>query len=748
MNASIDIKGSPSFNSFTLNEAKMNARLENNNLAITGGLLDSSAGTLEWTARVNFTLSRKKFKARGNLNILKSEFAGVTIDSSVIFASFENNTFTINKAELFTESGNISFSGYAGKAGSAGLLNDLFLSYAADINNMGFLKTLAPNLKPVKGSLISSGELRGSGKSLRLTASFEAKNLMYGDAGLYAENSKGALDVMLSSHFPTGNVELSFNGINISGRSFKSLQASISGNEQKMNYRVELIQNPAITYASEGRAVKEKDSYAVNIDKLETSEQSGSGWKNDGNLLVKLSRGRITFDKFQLARNDKQKISVTGALGLKGETDLILKTESVDLAGFNELALPDFKLEGKLNSEIALKGPMVNPSLNGSIEIAGGAFSLPKTGGEYRNIRCRLILKEKEITIDYFDCKNGDEYLDLTGNITAENLKIRNIGLNLACRNFPFASAGFFSARADCQLKLKGSAGDSLLTGNITILKSDIYLSSSRNNQLNEIEVVEKGAKSKTPAPEVKHEPGIISNMSMDIDAAIPGNSWFHWDEAGLDTEIKGNINVKKTWNNPFVISGEIDTSHGSFKYLGKSFTIDEGSLIFTGGNPGDAQLNVKSSKQYPGILVTIAVTGKLSSPQLTLTSIPDTDQADIISYLMFGKPSSKLSQAEEGSLASVPLNVLGTIASQSLKDALGSQLAPEVIEINPVSGGTIGVGKYITNKMFVKQEWAFSSEETYQTIIDYQLDNNFNLHSQSGNSRTAGVDIFWNYSY
>jgi len=354
-------------------------------------------------------------------------------------------------------------------------------------------------------------------------------------------------------------------------------------------------------------------------------------------------------------------------------------------------------------------------------------------------------------TFNEFTLAKDKQNVSVTGKIGLKDnmdLHVKAVAVELANFNDLTMPIFRFDGKADAQISAQGPLGSPFLSGNITLLKSDVYIPSSGNTQSHEIEVIEKGAKTKISPVKVKHAPGIIDSLGMNIDLSIPGNSWVHWDEGGLNTEIKGDLNFKKTSHDPLIFSGEIDTVRGSFKYLGKTISIDEGSLIFSGGKPGDAQLNVKSSKQFPNIIITISVSGTLNSPILNLSSIPDADQADIISYLMFGKPSNKLNEAEEGSLANLPLNVLGNIASQGLRNILGNQLAPEVIEINPVAGGTIGVGKYITNKLFIKYEWTLNYDETYQSIIDYQLSQHFTLHSQTGNNKTSGLDLFWNYSY
>lgn len=782
LDAFLEIKGNPGFDNLEVHGAKMGVRLEKYNLTITNGSLDSSAGKLEWeangdipglfnrseklsvnidakllnfdisaiggkpemksrinsTALFNFTVNRGKLSVKGDFNILETEIAGVKIGDSVIFGSFEKNTFTISKAELFSETGNISFSGYAG------LENNFSLNYTADIYDLNFLETLMPGLKPVKGSFSSSGELKGSKQSLKLKASIEAKKLMYGD--LYAENGSGTFDIILQGTLPDGNAKLSFDGIDISGRRFKSLRASVSGNEQKMGYQAELTKTTAIKYGINGYALKENKEYFINIDNLETVAEP-AGWKNDGRLLIKLSKNRITFDKFLLTSGE-QKISMAGEIGLKDKMDIVVKAESVELAGFNELTLPEVKLEGRLNAGIKMGGAPDNPSINGSMDISGGGVSLPQIGIEYRNIRCGLLFRDKEITVSYFDCRSGNDSLNLSGEIITEDLGLQSADLSLDCSNFPFAYPDIFSARADCLLKLKGSGNNNLLTGDIAILKSDINIPSSVKTGPREIEIVENGATRKISGIEIKQKAGVVNSLGMDVNVSIPGNSWVRWNEVGLDADVKGALNVKKNRGKPFAISGEIYTTRGSFKYLGQNLTIDEGSLIFTGGKLDESQLDIRSSKHYADFIVNISVSGTLNSPRINLSSDPEADRSDIISYLMFGKAPDKLNDTEASKVSKISLNVLGTIASRGIRNILGNQLAPEIIEIQPVSGGTIGVGKYITNKLFVKYEWTLNYEENYQTIIDYQLNRYFNLHSQTGNTRTSGIDIFWNYSY
>ncbi|OGS21755.1 MAG: hypothetical protein A2252_00170 [Elusimicrobia bacterium RIFOXYA2_FULL_39_19] len=480
----------------------------------------------------------------------------------------------------------------------------------------------------------------------KMFVKYEKQVLNISSGTLDSSAGKAFYNLTADAKIQAVKAELSFNSIEIYGYKFNGLSASLSGNKQLISFQVDLAKNQAAKYRICGNVSKENKVYFASINKLETVDQP-SGWKSDGEMLIKLSKSLITFDKFLLIK-DKQKLWIKGSVGFKDNMKIIVKAKDLELADLSEFTLPSIRLEGKIDAEISAQGSLAKP----------------------------------------------------------------------------------------------------FMTGNITILKSNFYFPSSVKSQTHTIEVIEKNVKQKKKSTVLKPKPGIIDSLGMSVAVNIPGNSWVHWDEGALNTEVKGAINIKKNRNAPFGFTGEINTIRGAFKYLGKTLQIDEGNLVFTGGSLGDAQLDVKSSKQFPDIIVSISVSGALKSPRLIFSSIPEADQGDIISYLMFGKPSNKLNETEENSLSSIPLNVLGSMASEGLRDMLGNQLAPEVIEINPVSGGTIGVGKYITNKLFIKYEWKPNYEDSSQAIIDYQLSPSFSLQSQSGNSKTSGMDIFWNYSY
>jgi translocation and assembly module TamB len=175
--------------------------------------------------------------------------------------------------------------------------------------------------------------------------------------------------------------------------------------------------------------------------------------------------------------------------------------------------------------------------------------------------------------------------------------------------------------------------------------------------------------------------------------------------------------------------------------------TIEEGSVVFTGASRIDPLLNVKATTRIERVVITVTVGGTLSRPEINLASLPVMDESDIIAYLLFGRPSARLSESEGSVLETTTVNVLGDIAAKGLKSVIGRELSPDIINVG-AGGQEVGVGKYINSRLFVQYEWRLGTQDISETFIDYQLSDRFTLHSQVGYEPTEGVDLLWRINY
>jgi translocation and assembly module TamB len=76
---------------------------------------------------------------------------------------------------------------------------------------------------------------------------------------------------------------------------------------------------------------------------------------------------------------------------------------------------------------------------------------------------------------------------------------------------------------------------------------------------------------------------------------------------------------------------------------LRKSCIIDKGVVTFTGSEDINPILDVSASYKISDYIIYVDVVGKSKKPDINYRSEPELDQGDILSLLVFGKTSDRL---------------------------------------------------------------------------------------------------------
>ena len=191
--------------------------------------------------------------------------------------------------------------------------------------------------------------------------------------------------------------------------------------------------------------------------------------------------------------------------------------------------------------------------------------------------------------------------------------------------------------------------------------------------------------------------------MRADIQIDIPHNVWLQGPSTAI--ELSGNMRVTKDLRAPFILSGSIETVRGYASYYGKRFTVESGTVTFTGTQEINPMLDVTVAQRVSEYLVSIHVTGRAQQPTIAFSSVPELPQADIVSLVVLGKTTDRLTKSERNSLGDTAQQLAGGVISGELEKTLGKTLGLDTIEISPcehVGSGTFKVGRYVTQDLFL----------------------------------------------
>lgn len=503
------------------------------------------------------------------------------------------------------------------------------------------------------------------------------------------------------------------------------------------------------------------DARAPEADgRIRVDELRLGGVSFDALTLVAGYRGRLLRVKAALDGQQRRLMTVEGVvpvdaapqaagerLGADG-LDIRLQALHVNPRFLTGITRAVEKADGDITLDLRARGDPVRPELDGTLQIDNAMVRIAALGTDYREINGRISLASGTATVERFTVRSGDGRAQLDGSLSLRGVTPYGARLTLACRKFRVMDTALFSGTVDADARLEGTKDAATLTGTVTVLESNVYIPSQGRKQVREIEFVEApgAGGGQVRAGKGKPQP-LTGNLVIDTVVNVPGNTWIKGQ--GVNAEVQGKVRYRQDRGAPAYLTGQLQTVRGTYELRGRLLKIDRGVVIFTGERRLNANLDIMATGMVSNVQIIVLIGGTLDKPVITLKSDPAMDESQILSYLIFGKPAERLNEQENRLVQSTAIQVLGGIAARGLKDVLGRQYAPDVINITSTGGeSSFAVGKYLTEKLFVRYEWRLGTEEVTQTIVDYRLSTHFDLRSQFGTERNSGVDILWSVNY
>ncbi len=232
-----------------------------------------------------------------------------------------------------------------------------------------------------------------------------------------------------------------------------------------------------------------------------------------------------------------------------------------------------------------------------------------------------------------------------------------------------------------------------------------------------------------------------------------------------LNITLGGDLRVDKPAGEPMQIVGDVRTVRGTYDFQGRRFELQrDGRVRFEGVTPIDPSLDFTATRLISGVEAQVHVGGTMTRPELTLTSRPPLEEADILSLIVFNQPANQLGAGEQVSLAQRASALATGFVAGKLADSLGQALDLDIFEIEAApqgagQGASVTVGEQVGERLFLRLRQGVGADTTRQFIMEYQLLDFLRLEttvSQGGNATRSlmrrvegtGLDLIFFFDY
>lgn len=409
------------------------------------------------------------------------------------------------------------------------------------------------------------------------------------------------------------------------------------------------------------------------------------------------------------------------------------------------------RLDGKLTAAIDVGGTLATPTLGGTAQLRRGRVDIPLLGRYFDAMEADLGFEQDAISLQSFTARSGGTVTG-QGTIALEQLAPGPIDIGLRFTNFLAIDNEEFRFRMDGPLQIGGTVDSLDVTGDVRVRSGDIRLTSRASFEDVPLTPEEVLTLESRFGIRVAQRDTVVSElynaMKLGVTVQLERDTWIRSRSTPeMDIQFMGSLEVTKAPNQELALFGDIEVlpERSRVVQFGRRFDITQGQILFNGPLEEmlirlNANFTPRNRAREEIATITLGIDGRplvQNDFTLELSSDPQLDLADIISYIATGRPASQSLQfgGSETSLTDQAAGLaLGQLAG-FVQGAAQRQLGLDVIEIeqNGFNSTRLTAGKYISNRFFaaVSQPITFNSsaqnsasEGTTVITVEYEFQN------------------------
>jgi autotransporter translocation and assembly factor TamB len=442
------------------------------------------------------------------------------------------------------------------------------------------------------------------------------------------------------------------------------------------------------------------------------------------------------------------------------QIDVQMEAKHFDLS-FLRMLLPQVReLGGKLDAHLWARGSAGAPELGGSLALADGRLGV---AGQrtLENITLSAQVQPGKITLSHLQARSGDGAVSAEGTITLAGLVPTQAEMTAHARKFIINAGEVTGARLEGDFRLTARNQDGALQAHVDVSHGVVsvpQIGGARKLQstakLEDVRFVDAAARAAARRSASKQQ---VSGTTQKVDVRATAER-FAVRGKEIDADFATQLEVRTDEAGQMALYGEVTALSGHLTLFGRDWDLDRVHVSFDGEPEPDPGIEVRLTRQFTDATVTIAVTGTLKKPTLTLTADPPLyDQAQIVSLILTGdtggQPGTGGSFSPVGAISGLVLGqIAGKIAPHLPVDVLKVDVNKE--DQPGVATGTetsVEVGKHVTDRIYLSYTHVFGAntdQNSNEAHVEYKVTRRWLLETVFGDAGVGGIDMYWTYRY
>jgi autotransporter translocation and assembly factor TamB len=516
-------------------------------------------------------------------------------------------------------------------------------------------------------------------------------------------------------------------GMSLSGRSSGSISGRVAGEEPVVSGRLSL-----------SRAVLRRRIQKAELKAEISNSEMSVTWQ--GRVLeAKLSLMLAGYGTIDASLQVPLPASMPIALDHDGPLQGAVKG-SIRENGLLSFVFPGMVQEsrGQVDIDLAVGGTWKAPAVKGSLLLdkAGGTF--PAAGIRLADLRLEVQI-ERNVARITLKARSGPGWLQGKAAVDLEAWSVGTYEGSLQGDRFQALFLPQMRMLVSPAIRFSGTKKKLVVRGDVRVPELLIYGPPEEAAMKPSEDVVIVG----------QQEPAAKDQLAMDAEVRIILGDRVIVKAEGADAQLKGDVIVVMRSLEKVSARGEISVVKGKYSTYGVGLDIARGRVLFAGGPVENPSLDILAVKTVDDVKAGVLVTGTVRKPVVKLYSQPAMTDADVLSYIVLGRPLGAQDKEQTNALMTAAGALLSAGQSAALQDQMKQRLGVDVIDIQAGGGSTsrslVTIGKYLSSRLYVSYGRAlFTGENLFK--VRYKLGKRLELESHSG--ETSGVDLYYTVQF
>ncbi len=400
----------------------------------------------------------------------------------------------------------------------------------------------------------------------------------------------------------------------------------------------------------------------------------------------------------------------------------------------------DMEPHGRLQGELHLGGEVAMPEVSGQLAIADGAVVVPAAGIAVTGVELAVASAEDKSLGVSGRAQLGMGELRLDGRVVVPQperpdhwqVDLKAAGQQLLVAHLPEARVV-----ASPDLTLAVTPEQVEVTGKIEIPEADIGLPNSQSSVGVSEDVVVVDRQQPTEAAKAQR---LLAKLTLIFGDAVRLSG------AGFSGRLTGTLTVEQLPGEVPRGRGELSVVDGVYEAYGQKLSLDRGRLLFSGGPVDNPALDLRAVRtiEEDGVVAGVEVSGRAQKPEIRLFSEPPMEEANILSYVMLGRPLYGASKSEAMGLQQAAA-ALGMAGGSRVAKQIGEQFGLDQVEVDAGAGSgqaAVVLGKYLSPRLYV-QYLVGMAEAAATWRLRYQWTKHWVLQAETGSTNSGGDILF-----